>query len=84
MSDSDRIAEILGDAILDSIAKSLADYLELAKIIVPDPGFEEEFEKAVAYIEKAIRRIRNRTKLDKYFDLDYLEEYPDVVYELMV
>lgn len=84
MSDSDRIAEILGDAILDSIAKSLADYLELAKIIVPDPVFEEEFEKAVAYIEKAIRRIRNRTKLDKYFDLDYLEEYPDVVYELMI
>lgn len=82
MSDSDRIAEILGDEILDQIAKSLADYLQIAKVIVPDPGHEEEFEKAGKHIEKAIKRIKNRTKLDKYFNLDYLEEHPEIINDL--
>ena len=82
MSDNDRIYEILGDEILDDIARTLADYLQISKIIVPDPGHEKEFEKAVAYIEKAIKRIKNRKKLDKYFSLKYLEMHPDVVRDL--
>ena len=68
--------------ILDQIAKSLADYLQIAKVIVPDPGHEEEFEKAGKHIEKAIKRIKNRTKLDKYFNLDYLEEHPEIINDL--
>lgn len=82
MSDNERIIEILGDEVLDNIARSLADYLQISKVIVPDLGKEKEFEKGTAYIEKAIKRIRNRTKLDKYINLEYLEEHPEIVNEL--
>mgnify|MGYP003519002412 CR=1 FL=1 len=44
---------------------------------------EKEFEKGTAYIEKAIKRIRNRTQLDKYINLEYLEEHPEIVNELL-
>lgn len=81
-SDSERISEILGDEVLDEVARSLAGYLQIAKVIVPDPGHEEDFEKAGKHIEKAIKRIKNRNKLDKIFNLDYLEEHPEIIREI--
>lgn len=82
MSDNDRIIELLGEEVLDRIARSLANYLQISKVIVPDPGHEREFEKASAYIEKAIRRIRKRVKLYKYFNLEYLEDHPEIIRDL--